>query len=134
VVQNQQGVLEPNVFTCPFCSLAATPPGSDPVQGGRLRRLVLAATLAAAAAAAASAVISLSSSTALGHALPGLRASSAPEVPRSNDHRRRRLEAVDFDVGFTELKRWKDEHGDLLVPQSTVVNAGGGQQINLGRW
>jgi len=41
---------------------------------------------------------------------------------------------VDFDVGFTELKRWKDEHGDLLVPQSTVVNAGGGQQINLGRW
>ena len=47
---------------------------------------------------------------------------------------RRRLEAVDFDIGLSELKKYKSEHGNLLVAQSTVVEVNGGESLNLGKW
>lgn len=46
---------------------------------------------------------------------------------------RRRLEAVDFDVGFSLLKKYKAEHGDLTVPQATVMTVEG-KEIHLGKW
>eukprot|EP00613_Pedinella_sp_CCMP2098_P007087 CAMPEP_0171611444 /NCGR_PEP_ID=MMETSP0990-20121206/10639_1 /TAXON_ID=483369 /ORGANISM="non described non described, Strain CCMP2098" /LENGTH=291 /DNA_ID=CAMNT_0012175027 /DNA_START=462 /DNA_END=1337 /DNA_ORIENTATION=+ len=46
----------------------------------------------------------------------------------------RRLDSVDFDVGLSELKKFKAAHGgDLLVPQNAVVEVDG-QEVKLGRW
>jgi len=48
--------------------------------------------------------------------------------------RRRRLDAVDFAAGLAELKKYKDLHGDTVVPQSEVVTVKGGEEIKLGKW
>lgn len=53
--------------------------------------------------------------------------------PGATDIGRRRLEAVDFGVGLSALKKYKAEHGDLVVPQSTVTVVNGGE-IHLGKW
>lgn len=45
---------------------------------------------------------------------------------------RRRLE-VDFETGIKELKKYKQEHGDLLVSQGYVVTVKG-EEIKLGKW
>ena len=45
----------------------------------------------------------------------------------------RRLEALDFDVGLSELKKYKAKNGDLVVPQSAVVEVNG-KEMKIGRW
>ena len=46
---------------------------------------------------------------------------------------RRRLEAVDFNVGLAELRKYKAANGDLMVSQGTVVDVDG-VELKLGRW
>lgn len=45
----------------------------------------------------------------------------------------RQLEAIDFDVGFAELKKYKASKGNLMVPQNSVVEVNG-VDIKLGHW
>jgi hypothetical protein len=45
---------------------------------------------------------------------------------------RRRLE-VEFEAGLKELKKYKQEHGDLLVSQGHVVVING-EEVKLGKW
>ena len=75
-------------------------------------------------------VLALTGVLALSLTLPRARVSSAPSAADSG---RRRLEAVDFAVGLSELKKYKAEHGDLVVPQAAVVMVDG-NEIKLGKW
>lgn len=55
------------------------------------------------------------------------------ESSNHTENGRRSLEAVDFDVGLAELKKYKEQNGDLLVKQGAVASVDG-NEIKLGRW
>jgi hypothetical protein len=98
---------------------ATTPP--ERLARGEHRWPRLVAIVAALVAACAVAAVAVA---------PTARADGSGLLPRSP---RRRLDAVDFDVGLAELKKYKAAHGDVMVPQSTVVQVNGAD-MPLGKW
>jgi hypothetical protein len=55
-----------------------------------------------------------------------------PMITHRQQQQRRRLE-VEFEAGLKELKKYKQEHGDLLVSQGHVVVING-EEVKLGKW